>query len=65
MRVGPDCALGYSEAQLREQFDDRFPAFVKYMDMKAHPKCSGKSPCTVPHGYVYYLHDVLRFVERA
>lgn len=62
--VGPDCALGHSEAQLREQLGDRY-AFEEYMVMKAKPICTGKSPCTEPHGYVFYPHDVIRFVERA
>lgn len=37
----PECVLGFSEAQLREQFGDRYPAFAEYMLMKAHPVCAG------------------------
>lgn len=70
----PECAFGYSEAQLREQLSDRYQAFEKYMDMKAHPRCAGprdtvpsigpERSCTTAHGNVFYVHDVLRFVER-
>lgn len=63
--VGPDCALGHSEAQLRERLGDRYPAFEEYMLLKAHPICKGRSPCTGVHGHAYYPRDVLRFVERA
>lgn len=34
----PECSLGYGERQLRELLGDRYPAFEKYMDMKAHSR---------------------------
>lgn len=61
--VGPDCAFGHSEVQLREQLGDRYLAFEDYMLLRAHPICTGKSPCTEAHGHVYYPHDVVYFLE--
>ncbi len=58
-------SLGNSEAKLRDQFGDKYPAFDEYMPMSVHPRCTGKGPCSEPYGDVYYRHDVLRFVERA
>lgn len=73
--VDLECSLGYSEAQLREQFGDGYPAFEKYMLMKAHPTCTGprdavpsigpERSCSTAHGSVFYVHDVLWFVEHA
>lgn len=70
----PECRLGYSERQLRELLGGRYEAFEKYMDMKAHPRCTGaqdvvpsigpERSCATAHGNVFYVHDVLRFVER-
>lgn len=68
--VEPDCGLGFTEAQMRAQLDDRYAAFEEYMLMKAQPICKGPasaSPsdtCTVGHGMVFYTHDVAGFVER-
>lgn len=74
--IDPECSLGYSEAQLRAQLDDRYPAFAEYMLMKAHAVCPGpvsaasgppefpERACETAHGHVYYVHDVLWFVEK-
>lgn len=71
--IDPECSLGYSEAQLRAQLGSRYPAFEKYMDMKASARCSGprggvpsigpERSCATAHGNVFYVHDVIRFVE--
>ncbi|MGX1695210.1 hypothetical protein ACWIBQ_07520 [Microbacterium keratanolyticum] len=73
----PECRYGYSEAQLRAQLGNGYPAFEEYMLMKAHPICTGPRSqdaepsfgptrtCDAAHGGVFYMHDVLWFVEHA
>lgn len=73
--VDPECSLGYIEAQLREHLGGRYPRFEAYMELKAHPRCTGprdavpsigpERSCATAHGNVFYVHDVIRFVEHA
>ncbi|KKI22489.1 MULTISPECIES: hypothetical protein [unclassified Leucobacter] len=73
--IDPECSLGYSKAQLREQFGDEHAAFGEHMLKKASPVRSGtqdtissigpERPCDTPHGHVFCVHDVIRFVEHA
>lgn len=72
--VDPECALGYSEAQLRAQLGSGYPRFGAYVEMKAHPVCAGpregvpsigpERSCDTAHGHVFYVHDVICYVER-
>lgn len=39
--VEPECELGFTEAQMRDQLGDRYAAFETYMLMKAQPICKG------------------------
>lgn len=56
--------MGYPECQLVALLgESRMPAFEQYIELKAHPTCSGSDPCSEPHGPVFYVHDVGRFIE--
>ncbi|UOQ58764.1 hypothetical protein MUN78_08090 [Leucobacter allii] len=73
--IDRECTHGCGEAQLREQSGDRYPAFEGHMLMTANPVCTGRrglSPpellersCGAAHGNVFYMHDVIRFVDSA
>jgi hypothetical protein len=76
MRVNtaPTCRFGYPEAQLKDMWDEAtFKKFMLWMRGQTFSSCDGsifdhENSCTVdsncgPHGYVYYTHDVLRFVS--
>lgn len=71
--VTPECKYGYPETQLKAEFgDDRMKAFNAWMRGQTFSSCDGKqynydkqefeaTNCG-PHGYVYYVYDVNRFI---
>lgn len=36
---------------------------MQYMELKAHPLCTGSDNCSEPHGDAFYPYDVRSFVE--
>ena len=69
-----DCQYGYPDAQLREIFtQEQFKRFSDWMVGQTISDCAGSvydhelksmvpSGCG-PHGWVYYSHDIARFLR--
>jgi hypothetical protein len=69
----PECELGYTEEQLERILGDRLPDFYRWMVGQTFTGCNGMrynyltgeyepTGCG-PHGFVYYAHDVNRFLS--
>jgi hypothetical protein len=67
----PICRLGYPQSQLKEIFsEDQFKRFIAWMRGQTFASCEGSEYVKYyvpngcgPHGYVYYTHDVKRFLD--
>ena len=72
--AAPECLYGYSETQLKSAFSEaQFNAFNRWMVGQTFSSCDGRqynyttkeyeaTDCG-PHGYVFYLADVNRFLR--
>jgi hypothetical protein len=65
----PDCALGYTDAQVREILaanERAFPDFARWMWGQTMAICEGTTPyytaCAEAHGTIIYRHDLERYL---
>jgi hypothetical protein len=73
VKIEPACQMGFTRNQVTELMGDQLPEFNQWMRGQTISICDGRlynyateqydSSCGVPHGPVFYPHDVQRFLE--